>query len=150
MCSLFFSILLFSPTIISMVTFFLFFDGNKWVSISWPLNLLMLLSELLWNAPPSALYNWCCSSLGSQLSVTFLRRLLWPTSLSQNSPYLLYWNDLVYWFIFLFSISPHKNIHYQREGTLPVLFSALFPVCRALCSMYTTYSTGWINDLMIR
>ena len=149
MCFLFFSILLFSPTIISMVTVFLFFDVNKWVSILWPLNLLMLWPELLWNAPPSALYNWCCSSLGSQLSITFLRRLLWPTSLSQHSPQLLYWNDLVYWLIFLFSISPHKNIHCRREGALLILFSALFLVCRVLCSKYTTYSTGWINDLMI-
>lgn len=49
------------------------------------------------------------------------------------------WSDLVYWLMCLFSASPHKNIHFQREGTLPILFSALSLACRAACSIFMSW-----------
>ena len=72
-------------TILSMADFFLFFDGNKWISISWPLNLLMPLPEAPWT-------SLCFGELmlRSLFNVTFSRRFLGPTSLKQPSQHMLY------------------------------------------------------------
>ena len=66
-----------------------------WKQVSFYLVAFKSADALAWTAPPSVSYNWCCSSLGSQLSVTFLRRLLWPTSLSAFTALtLLEWSCL--------------------------------------------------------
>lgn len=65
------------------------------------------------------------------------------------------WNDLVYRLTCLFSASPHETIHFWREGTSPLLFPPLSPICGTVCSTcgtvsiywveYSSCSTGWQN-----
>lgn len=132
--SLSFSTLLSSLTMLSMETFLLFSDGNKYLSISQPLNVLMPLPELLWNVlPPLHKINarskvWARCHLLKKICIANFSITVFTTIWNYFVCLLVY--------LFIFCLLFGEYILLKRRNLTYLVFCSV-PACRTVCYVYT-------------